>query len=309
MFGAMFHHFYDNKEYLKVAGGGAISASDFHLIIDYLEDNYNLLTPDEYIKKVEHSSIQETDLCLTFDDALKCQFDIVYPELQRRNLKAFFFVYSGAFSDNPPPLEFFRDFRLNFFKNVNEYYALFFNTVKRLYHEQYNVFLKDYQTDYLSAFPFYTENDKKYRFLRDIILKEQYFELVFTMMKEKKYSQCDRKKHLFMSVDNLKTLHDNGHTIGLHSHTHPTQMNTLSYEDQLEEYTKNYEFISSITQDRIYVMSHPCGNYNDDTLKILKELGIKCGFRSSLVPPNIKSSLEIPREDHANIIKKITDKL
>ncbi len=48
-------------------------------------------------------------------------------------------------------------------------------------------------------------------------------------------------------------------------------------------------------------MSHPSGNYNDDTLKILKKLGIKCGFRSSLVPPYIKSSLEIPREDHANI--------
>ena len=29
-----------------------------------------------------------------------------------------------------------------------------------MYPQQYNVFLNDYQTDYLSAFPFYKENDK-----------------------------------------------------------------------------------------------------------------------------------------------------
>ena len=55
-------------------------------------------------------------------------------------------------------------------------------------------------------------------------------------------------------------------------------------------------------------MSHPLGNYNDDTLKILKKLGINIGFRSSLSPSYIKSALEIPREDHANIINKNMNK-
>ena len=108
-----------------------------------------------------------------------------------------------------------------------------------------------------------------------------------------------------MSTNNLKALHDSGHTIGLHSDTHPTQMHKLSYESQLDEYTKNYEFINSIINAEIYSMSHPCGHYNDDTLKILKKLGIKCGFRSSLTPACIKSALEIPREDHINILKMI----
>jgi peptidoglycan/xylan/chitin deacetylase (PgdA/CDA1 family) len=307
-YSAMFHHFHDNNKYLKVQGGGSISLDDFNLIIDYLNENFNLLTPDEYMQKIEYKNLQETDVCLTFDDALKCQFDIIYPELEKRKLKAFFFVYSAAFSDNPPPLEFFRDFRLNFFQDVDEYYDLFFNTVKLKHGGKYDLFLKNYPTDFLSAFPFYTENDKKYRFIRDKILNEQYFDLVFTMMKEKKYSPSKRKEKLFMSVNDIETLHDNGHTIGLHSHSHPTQIHNLNYESQLEEYTKNYEFISSITKEKVNVMSHPCGNYNDDTLKILKSLGVKFGFRSSLTPSNIKSSLEIPREDHANIINKIKGK-
>jgi len=108
-----------------------------------------------------------------------------------------------------------------------------------------------------------------------------------------------------VSTNNLQELHDSGHTISLHSDTHPTQKNNLSYERQLEEYIKNYDFINSIINAEIYSMSHPCGCYNDDTFKVMKKLGIKCGFRSSLTPAYIKSALEIPREGHTNILNNI----
>ena len=52
-------------------------------------------------------------------------------------------------------------------------------------------------------------------------------------------------------------------------------------------------------------MAHPLGNYSNDTLKVLKKLGILVGFRDSLKPPTIKSALEIPREDHTNILNTI----
>ena len=123
---------------------------------------------------------------------------------------------------------------------------------------------------------------------------------------EKNYSISTRKDYLFMSIDNLRKISESGHTLGLHSHTHPTSIQRLSYSSQLEEYSKNYEFVESITNEKIFSMYHPCGNYNNDTLKILKKIGIKIGFRSSLFPSNLHSRLEIPREDHANIMKIIT---
>ena len=46
-----------------------------------------------------------------------------------------------------------------------------------------------------------------------------------------------------------------------------------------------------------------CGDYNDDTLKILDDMGIRIGFRSSLSETTIKGKFEIPRDDHANIYK------
>jgi hypothetical protein len=52
-------------------------------------------------------------------------------------------------------------------------------------------------------------------------------------------------------------------------------------------------------------MSHPCGNYNIDTLQILKSMNIEIGFRSDSSVTDIKSSLEIPREDHTNILREM----
>lgn len=302
----MFHHFHDENSYPNYKGGGSISASNFHSIIDYIEKEFNLITPDEFSKKVMNNSISDNDVCLTFDDSLKCQFEIVYKELEKRNLKAFFFIYSGVFFENPPLLEFFRDFRFSCFDNVDEYFELFFKTIELNHNVDFKIFQKKYRNDYLSKFPFYSNNDKKYRFLRDVILKDKYFDVVISMMNEKKYSISDRKDYLFMSIDNLRKLSETGHTLGLHSHSHPTTIQRLNYSSQLEEYSKNYEFVQSITKEKIFAMSHPCGNYNHDTLNILKKLGINIGFRSSLFPSNITSRLEIPREDHANIMKIIT---
>ena len=306
-YSAMFHHFYDNKVHDR-KGAGSISAKTFNIIIDYIQENYNLISPEEFTNKILKKSIKGEDICLTFDDNLKCQFDIAFPELEKRNLKAFFFIYTSSLSNNPPLMEFIRDFKLSCFKKIDDYYDLFFETILTNNSEVYKAFQSSYTNDYLSIYSFYSENDKKYRFLRDILLKDRYFEIVLGLMEEKKYSVLSRKKDLFMSSSDIKTLHERGHSIGLHSHNHSTSFDFLTYEDQLQEYTKNYNLINSIISEKILSMSHPCGKYNEDTLKILKKLGIKIGFRDSMSPSKIKSNLEIPREDHSNILKFIKQK-
>ena len=112
-----------------------------------------------------------------------------------------------------------------------------------------------------------------------------------------------------MSKNNLIKLVKNGHIIGLHSHSHPTNFKKLNYEDQLKEYKKNYFKLDKIVKNKIKIeaMSHPCGSYNQSTLRILKSLGVKIGFRQIIFSKKHKefSSLEIPRENHSNILNRI----
>ena len=54
-------------------------------------------------------------------------------------------------------------------------------------------------------------------------------------------------------------------------------------------------------------MSHPNGSYNTETLKILKKLKIKIGFRQIMKDEKNRinsTNLELSRIDHAEIIKK-----
>ena len=59
-------------------------------------------------------------------------------------------------------------------------------------------------------------------------------------------------------------------------------------------------------------MSHPCSSYNENTKKVLKQLGIKLGFKQIMTIEKEKkmrkvnnSNLEIARQDHADIIRMI----
>ena len=50
-------------------------------------------------------------------------------------------------------------------------------------------------------------------------------------------------KNIYINKKNLQILSKDGNTIGLHSHTHPTNFDNLSYKKQLEELIKNKKIL------------------------------------------------------------------
>lgn len=301
----MFHHFHSE---LHSHAQGSLSASDFDLMISWLNDRYNIINAQEYIKKFLSRTLENTDICLSFDDGLKCQYDIALPILEKNNIRAFFFVQSSVLSKKPDFVEIFRYFRTSHFDNINEFYNDFFRFLLHNDKDHYLTHKKQYsEKNYLSAFPFYTENDRWFRYIRDQYLGEKkYTEIMLKMISEKGLNIKEAQKKLLMNDYEILKIHQNGHIIGLHSHSHPTQMSNLNKEQQLNEYKKNLKYLNTLLETKdIISMSHPCGDYNLDTLNVLKELGIQIGFRSNMSIRESKSPLEIPREDQANIFKEM----
>jgi peptidoglycan/xylan/chitin deacetylase (PgdA/CDA1 family) len=302
----MFHHLHDEKKHSQ--GQGSISSDEFEQILEYAKSKYNLLDADAYEAKVIGGNLGETDVVLTFDDALKSQYEIAYPILAREGIKAYFFVYTNAFSEEPDPLEFYRDYRNNYFGDIDEFYAQFFRIFLVTQPDLFSDYSSRYPNNYLSAFPFYTDMDRRFRFARDEILGiDNYYAIMDSMMTDSGYNKEERRSTLFMSKEDIASLSNSGHAIGLHSSSHPTRMDGNSYKRQLTEYTDNFDFLHSLTGIKPTSMSHPCGRYNADTLKILSDIGIKIGFCSSIEHSNIRSCFEIPREDHANVIKFLSN--
>lgn len=300
----MFHHFHNQ---MHLPAQGSISEKEFKDMLKWLQKNYSLVGASTYKKRFEEGKLSSSDICLSFDDALKCQYDIAIPVLEEFGLDAFFFVYSSVFDSNPDYLEIFRLFRTSEFKNIDDFYFYFFKIVEHLDTGQYKKHHSIYKRkNYLSGYSFYSDNDKWFRYLRDQYLgPEKYKEIMKTMILNKGFDIKKAMKDLWMTEDDLRNINKLGHIIGLHSYSHPTQMSKLSREDQEREYSKNKDHLSQITGIPIKVMSHPCGDYNIDTLQILEKMGITMGFRSNMLVNEINSSLEIPREDHANVFKEM----
>ena len=310
--GIMFHHFHDNEIHIK--SQGSIDKNDFYKIINFI-GRENILDADIFFEKFKQNKLKNNEVCLTFDDAIKCQIDIALPILEELKIKSFFFVYTSMFEGKPDNLEIFRFFRTKYFNNINGFYDNFYKVLDKdlkSFFEKNRNKIKEKKM----KFPFYTIEDIKFRLVRDVFLtKSQYDENMFKMIKQKNLNYKEFYKKLFFQKSDLQKLNNLGHLIGLHSHNHPTLLEKLNLDEQKNEYEKCLSLISSILskpKNEIKYMSHPCGSYTNDTLEVLKELGIELGFKQVMTIDTEKgmskvnnSFLEIAREDHSNILKRM----
>lgn len=309
--GLMFHHFHNEGIHKK--SQGSISKDDFYNIIKYIGRD-KIIDANEFIFRLKEKKLNKNNVCITFDDALRCQYEIALPVLEDLKIKSFFFIYSSIFETKPDLLEVYRYFRTNFYKNIDDFYLCFF---KKINQDLNKFFLNNKRIINLNnkKFPHYSINDIKFRLVRDNLISQNGYILIMQdMMNEKSVNIDSFNDILFMTKDNITELSELGHSIGLHSHTHPTVLEKLSFKNQEIEYKKNFNLLSKLISKNSLInsMSHPCGSYNKDTLEILKKLKIKIGFKQimdieqerGMISIN-NSPLEIARQDHSAIMKEL----
>ncbi len=303
--GIMFHHFHDGKH---PGQQGSISASDLSKIIETLRHHHHILPALEWYNKAMNGMLDSCDLCFTFDDALLCQYEVALPILEHYHLTGFWFVYTSVCTGSVEMLEMYRRFRCTCFDSIEDFYADFFDTLKTTqYGHEVNTALETFSPcEYLSDFPFYSPEDRTFRFVRDKLLdQDAYAAVMGAMMDEHNFDINVCRDELWMRESHLRDLHSRGHIVGLHSHTHPTVLANLSPEKQKMEYATNFETLRNIIGVAPIAMSHPCNSYTTDTLTILRRLGIRLGFRANMAVLPAVSELECPREDHTNIMRII----
>lgn len=297
----MFHHFHDARH---PRGQGSISADDFARLIDALGRD-RILSPQEWIQRTLRGALRESDLCLTFDDSLRCQYDVAYPVMKNFGITAFWFVYTSVMEGAVERLELYRHYRHTCFASIDEFYSAFCRTVQGSeYAHNAETALRGYDpATYLTEFPFYSDGDRRFRFLRDEVLgADGYDALMNRMIAESGFDRTAAAENLWIDDEVLRRLHGDGHAIGLHSHSHPTRMASLDPSQQEEEYRRNYDHVNNVLGEAPTTMAHPCNSYSADTLAILRRLGIVVGFLANMTPIANASLLEYPREDHANLV-------
>lgn len=90
----LLYHNVTDKKSISSKDDLYVHIDDFRDQLDYIVKNgYNVVTLQElYDLRQNNQEIPKKTIILTFDDGDKSSYDVVFPELKKRNLKASFFV-------------------------------------------------------------------------------------------------------------------------------------------------------------------------------------------------------------------------
>jgi peptidoglycan/xylan/chitin deacetylase (PgdA/CDA1 family) len=297
-FGMVFHHFHNDDHPRRQ---GSISAQDLYSIVDFL-GRENILSAEEYQDRASKGSLTENNHCLSFDDILRSQFDVARPVLDDLGISAFWFVYSSPLIGVNERLEVYSYVRNVCFDHVDQFYDEFFRRIaESQWADEVNAARRDFEPrSYMPEYRMHSDYDRLFRWVRDEVLgSERYSNLMEEIVREKVPEDAALRDLLWMDERCLKEMSNEGHIIGLHSHSHPTKMASLDAQAQFGEYGRNKEIVEGVVGQKVRAMSHPCNSYNADTLGVLTRLGLTCGFRSNCDLAT-DHPLELAREDHAN---------
>ena len=111
-------------------------------------------------------------------------------------------------------------------------------------------------------------------------------------------------------MDQIKCMVDCSMHIGSHGYDH-YWLGSLSKEKQEFEIKKSIEFIASVGGDiDNWSICYPYGNYNDDTINILKQNGCKLGLTTRVDLASLDEGgdaiFKLPRLD-TNDLPKVAD--
>lgn len=224
---------------------------------------------------------------LTFDDAMCCHFDYVYPELIKRGLWGIFYVPTGPYTDD-------------IVLNVHRVHLLCgaFNGIELL------EFAKAIVTEDMVVVE-RREEFSKFTYMRQQNLSgvSEFKRLINYFAREDVRTQILQEisarlnydsspRGFYVSEAGLKTMSGNGMLIGSHTMSHPV-MSKLSRDLQKREIERSFDFIGGLCQSSHMTYCHPYGgfhSFDQNTVELLDNSGVEFSF-------NVESR-DIAQTDH-----------
>ena len=284
----------------KFPGIKGLELDGFKQQLDYLTENFNMVSTEQVINAAKHSSPLPNNACwLTFDDGYKDHFKYVMPELLKRDLHGTFF---------PPRVAIEEDVVLDV--NLIHHILSCADDVKQLV-SRLNSHCLSNGISVSNIDPYYKEYAVPNRFdnadtifvkrmLQHVLPEHLRSSIAGNMFKEfVGLSAAEFSKELYMSVDEVKGLVNSGMYVGSHGSRH-YWLNKISSEEQEKDIKQSLNFLEDVgapTND--WVMCYPYGAYNDATLSLLKKHDASVGLTCEIRVANLKADnpFELPRLD------------
>ena len=250
---------------------------NFQEQLDYFNSEYGFVSKEDWVQALNEKSLGSAKgkILLTFDDAVSCHYDYVFPELLKRGLWGIFYVPTQPYQKS----KILDVHRIHLLCGAFEGIKLI-STLKELLDE--------------SMIP-----DKKIREFREqTYTRQENFEgvsefkriLNYYISYEYREALIDsiaadlgfefNVSDFYISIDKLKEMQLGGNIIGSHTVSHPV-MSKLSDTEQRSEISDSFNFLSGIGYESIKTYCHPYGgfqSFNDETVAALNLNNVDFSF-------------------------------
>lgn len=310
----MYHYVRDlvHSRYPRIHG---LQIELFREQVQFLKKNYNFVTVEQILDAYENNSVRdlpEHPVLLTFDDAYKDHFDFVFPYLEHEHIQGAFYAPVKAVTENT-------------ILDVNKIHFILASTPEEklsqllgelkyqldYYRKDWNLHNYDYYFDKLAVANRF--DSKEVIFIKRLLqveLDERLRKIITNDVFQKVVGMDEGmfSRELYMSMDQIKCMVDNGMHFGSHGYDH-YWLNSLSKDKQKFEIQKSLEFIKEIGGDTDnWTICYPYGAYDEDTISILKENGCKLGMTTRVGVADLEDKqgdviFKLPRLDTNDLPK------
>jgi peptidoglycan/xylan/chitin deacetylase (PgdA/CDA1 family) len=285
----MYHYVRElpHTRYPKIKG---LLTSLFKEQLAYLEKHYQFVTVEECIQACYFDTdFPSNAILLTFDDGYIDHYTNVYPILKEKGIQGAFFPPAKAILENNVLDVNKIQFLLASDKTTQDILKDVFKCLEK-YRKEYCLESDDY---YFSKFAKANLVDSKniafIKYLLQAGLEEKLRELIVNEL-FCKYINVEEEifsKELYMSIDQLQCMAQNGMHIGSHGYTH-YWMDKLSPSLQEQEIDLSLNFLKKVgVPIDNWVMCYPFGAYNSSLIEILKKKNCKLAITSTSVDQGI----------------------
>ena len=302
----MYHYVRD----LKYSRYPEIKGCDVRLFkeqVHYIKKHYTPVTVEQILAcKEDNIPLPDHAILLTFDDAYADHFTCAFPILEHEHIQGAFF----------PPVKAVTEHTV---LDVNKIHFILASTpVERMPQllKELRLMVDGNREEYgLGSFDEYFErlavsnrfDTKEVVFVKRLLqvaLPEQLRKKMTSELFERCVGMDEGmfSRELYMSVDQIKCMVDCGMHVGSHGYDH-YWLGSLPKEKQEFEIAKSIDFIRAIGGDADkWTICYPYGDYNDDTISLLKRYGCRMGFTTRVAVADLQTDGEdalfkLPRLD------------
>jgi len=269
--------------------------------IQFFKKNFSIVTMEEAIEAFKgNAPLPERALLLTFDDGYIDNYTCAFPILDEEKIQGSFFIPGKSFTTHQLLDVNKIHFILERASNVTE---LLENVCKLMNHYRGNEFCFPSNEELYQHYAKPNRFDgKEIRFIKQMLQTVLPDRVRVPILNDlfHKYVDISEEKlacELYMTYEQVRTLHRHGMYIGVHGYDH-YWLGNLPKEQMQQDISKALDIMDEFIDRKQWVMSYPYDSLNTDVTDYIKSRGACLGFTAQKGIANLSSHpLKLPRLD------------